>query len=119
MNRDDFVIDFDAYWRRDVTSDLPVRTWLRSEARSRTVAAWHGQNFHLVAETVTDCQRWMINRYGADEARKFEDAAAIWLDRLPEPEIYPDNAGVARRFISQWSRDGVAVFDRLMMSMTD
>jgi molybdopterin/thiamine biosynthesis adenylyltransferase len=118
-NREDFVTDFDAYWRRDVISDLPVRTWLRTEPRSRIVAAWHGQRFYLIAESADDCRHWMTNRYGADEKRSFKEAAVIWLESLPEPDAYPDNARLARQLICDCSSDGLTVFDRLMATMTD
>ena len=118
-NRADFVTDFDAYWRRDVTSDVKVRTWLGTEPRSRIVSAWHGQKFCLVAESITDCQHWMTNLYGTDEGRSFREAAVIWMERLPEPQAYPTRADGTRQLISEHSRDGLAIFDQLMTAMTD
>ena len=118
-NTDDFLLDFDAYWRRDVTRNLPVRTWLRPELRSRTVSAWHGQDFDLVAENADDCSRWLNNRYGTDATRTFKAAAVIWLSCLPEPQSYPENAGSTRRVIAKRSPDGLRIFDRLMSTMVD
>lgn len=118
-NREDYAIDFDAYWRRDVTDPLPLRTWLDGERPSRLVSAWHGQAFYFIAENASDARTWLTNRYGADETRTFKDAALIWLDRLPEPEMYPDNAGGARRLIEARSPDGLLVFDQLMANMVE
>jgi len=116
-NRGDYLLDFDAYWRRDVTRDFPIRTWLRPEARSRVVAAWHGQKFYLVAENTDDCRTWLNNRYGLDDTRTFKSAVAIWLDRLPEPDNYPHDAGSLRRLVAERSPDGLRVFDHLMTTM--
>ncbi len=118
-NREDYAIDFDAYWRRDVTDPLPLRTCLHAERRSRLVSAWHGQAFYFIAENARDARTWLTNRYGVDETRAFKNAALIWLDRLPEPEMYPDNAGRARRLIEASSYRGLPVFDRLMATMAD
>lgn len=118
-NRDDYLLDFDAYWRRDVTRDFLVRTWLRPEARSRALAAWHGQEFYLVAENTDDCRTWLNNLYGVDDTRTFKDAVVIWLDRLPEPHNYPDDAGSLRRLVAERSPDGLSVFDRLMTTMIE
>lgn len=119
-NHEDYAVDFDAYWRRDVTDPLPLRTWLNAERPSRLVSAWHGQAFYFIAENVNDVRTWLTNRYGTDETRTFENAALIWLDQLPEPGMYPNNAGGARRLIEAKSHngDGVSVFDRLMSNMT-
>jgi molybdopterin/thiamine biosynthesis adenylyltransferase len=118
-NQDDFLIDFEAYWRREITDELSVRTWLRSVAKSRAAAAWHGKQFYLIAENVDDCKTWMSNRYGSDANRTFKEAAVVWLDRLPEPEAYPNDASDARRLIAQHSPDGIFIFDSLMKSMSD
>jgi molybdopterin/thiamine biosynthesis adenylyltransferase len=118
-NRDDYAIDFDAYWRRDVTDPLTLRTWLTAERPSRLVSAWHGQGFYFIAENASDARTWLTNRYGADGTRTFNDAALIWLDRLPEPESYPGSTGEARGLIEAGSADGVAIFDRLMATMAD
>lgn len=98
-NRDDFGVDFVAYWFRDGTLNFPFRSWLRREPKSRMVAAWHGKQFYFVAETVADCRGWMANRYGADDKRAFHDAAVIWIDSLPEPDAYPDNTAAVRRLV--------------------
>lgn len=118
-NRDDYAVDFDAYWRRDVTDPLTLRTWLRAEQPSRLVSAWHGQTFYFIAENASDTETWLTNRYGADGTRTFNDAALIWLNRLPEPGSYPGSAGETRRLIESGSPDGVAIFDRLMASMAE
>lgn len=112
-NRDDFLTDFNAYWRRDSTSDFRVRTWLNPREQSRLVAAWHGKEFYLVAETAHECSSWLTNRYGADE-RTFHTAAVIWLETLPEPSKFPDNGADIFRLVRSQSVDGMAIFDALM-----
>jgi molybdopterin/thiamine biosynthesis adenylyltransferase len=118
-NREDYAIDFNAYWRRDVTDLLPLRTWLHAEQPSRLVSAWHGRAFYFIAENESDARTWLTNRYGSDETRTFKEAALIWLDRLPEPEMYPDNGSAARRLIEARSPDGLPVFDRLLANMAE
>ncbi|MBV1825832.1 ThiF family adenylyltransferase [Komagataeibacter oboediens] len=117
-NREDFTVDFEAYWRRDATDSFQLRTWLNPERRSRPVWAWHGKNYYLLAESQDDISRWLTNRHGSDTNRKFNEAAFIWLDKLPEPEAFPDNA-VALRHLVQVSPEGLKVFDWLMTKMAN
>jgi molybdopterin/thiamine biosynthesis adenylyltransferase len=118
-NRDDFRIDFDAYWNRDATSSFRILSWLRPQEKSRMVAAWHGDQFYFLGDSAAECRQWMNNRYGSDEERSLKDAAVIWVQNLPEPDAYPKNAAAARKLVIELSRDGLTVFDRLMSVMTD
>lgn len=118
-NRDDFRIDFDAYWNRDATSSFRILSRLRPQERSRMIAAWHGDQFYFLADNVADCRQWMNNRYGSDEERSFKHAAVIWVESLPEPDAYPKSSAAARKLVIERSQDGLAVFDRLMSVMTD
>lgn len=116
-NREDFSLDFDAYWRRDITSPRGLRIWLREDARSRIVYAWQGTAFYFVAETPDDVRTWLANWRAQDEDPTLTEAGIIWLRSLPEPHEYPNRGGALRAFIQRLSPDGLPVFDRLMTMM--
>ena len=116
-NRDDFTLDFHAYWARDSHDHLPLQTWLAPQIHSRLLAAWHGKSLYLVAETSEDAARWLTNRYGPDKSREFRQAAYIRLRALPPPERYPNTAVELRQLVQAESDDGLAVFDSLMKRM--
>ena len=116
-NRDDFTLDFHAYWGRDAHDQLPLLTWLSVEIHSRLLAAWHGKSLYLVAETPENAAHWLKNRYGPDKSREFRQAAYIRLRALPPPELYPNTAADLRQLVQAGSDDGLAVFDSLMKRM--
>jgi molybdopterin/thiamine biosynthesis adenylyltransferase len=116
-NNDDFIADFDAYWRRTTNNFTVIRTWLLPTHASRTVSLWAAKQFLFVADSNEDANLWLNNRYGITERRTFKEAALIWLNNLPEPDQYPNSAHDARKLIQQSSPDGIQVFDRLMAEM--
>lgn len=116
-NREDFTLDFRAYWEREAHDQLPIQAWLSEETCSRLLAAWHGTNLYLVAETPEDAAHWLEKRYGPDNSRQFCHAAYIRLRALPPPERYPNTAADLRRLIQMGSDEGLVVFDSLMKRM--
>jgi molybdopterin/thiamine biosynthesis adenylyltransferase len=110
-NREDYVRDFLAYWRRHSTPSIPIRSLISTNGTSRVIKAWYGQNFYFLADTEQACFRWLANRYGPDESRETHDALAIWIERLPTPDEYPDSVTTLRKLLDQASSGGLPLFD--------
>jgi len=111
----DYSNDFEAYWRRDATSDFQLRTMVSPSPPSRLLVGWHGQNQLVVAETRAECARWLGNSYGKINP-SYRPSALIWMDPLPTPSEYPDTTIALRALVKSRDEAAVSIVDKVLTS---
>lgn len=113
--KDDYLIDFHAYWRRNIdASESTIYSITDHLDQSRIVSAWHGQSGYWVGETAGDLLGWFKNRNGEPPEGKTKPAGLIKLSRLPEPAEYPTTVVQLRHMLAHLSHGGLRVLDRLL-----
>ena len=112
QNREDYQIDFTAYWARG--SSRQIETLLYPEPPSRTVAALLERRRRLIAENVEEGLHWLRHLLGRDADVDAQSAAFVWLDHLPDPQNYPASATELRDLVARESRDGLNILDQVI-----
>lgn len=112
----DYIIDFEAYWRRHATSEFKLLSMVAAKAPSRLLAGWYGENQIVLGETTDDCARWLRHRHNDNLKPSIGRAALIWVEPLPYPADYPDTPLALRSLLSARVGPAVPLFDKVLAS---
>lgn len=101
-NFDQLEDEFISYWQRWAKWDTAVRSVCRADGPTRTVSAWYGKSFTVVAEDDTSLRSWLERFFGGQmEDRNFKPRAIpfIWLQSVLQPNQYPTTADALLRLV--------------------
>lgn len=113
QHREDFLVEWPAYWRRAKPVGLEFYSLLALRPPSRLVSLWRRSGFYLVAEDRPQGNRWLSHRLRKNTDDEDQPAALVWLERPPYPEEYPTDTLSLLRIVRSLSEDGARVIDRL------
>ena len=114
----DYSVDFEAYWRRQTTSNFRLLTMVSPEPPSRSLVGWFGQTQIILGETKSDCTRWLRNVFGEKIQESYGPSALIWLDPLPTPAEYPDTPSALRQLVKSRAASDLPLLDGVLTSTT-
>lgn len=67
VRRDDFIDEFQNYWRCQTLGKTNVWSILDPGGSSRSVAFFPGQEYTLIGEEISDCRDWLTNKFNRPE----------------------------------------------------
>jgi molybdopterin/thiamine biosynthesis adenylyltransferase len=112
-NDNDYRLDFEAYWTRDVTSREDVRYLIDVKAPSRIVGAEYNQRGVFLAEDADALRKW-VAAHPRFNIRGFRGKAAlIWLNELPFPDSYPTNLADLYGLVEAQAPEALTIMNEL------
>lgn len=87
--REDYVVDFEAYWSRSSTTGQSVQTLFDIAPPTRSLFMGTYGSQRIVSDDEERLRRWIQHRVGVDYKRDFDRSLFLWMDSLPEPSAYP------------------------------
>jgi integrative and conjugative element protein (TIGR02256 family) len=116
---EDYVVDFEAYWRRSISK--PRSVWILGRMSRGTRVAFCARRGHksfIVSENDHDLRKWLGNYEGEDYEQPFSPALFVSLKTLPLPSEYASNISDVRNMLVRWAPDALIEFERLL-SLTE
>lgn len=118
LHREDFVIDFSAYWRRSHNSQLRVHYLMDLHGKSRQTFVWSNGQFFLVGDDEQRLRQWVANWTGNENSISLTRSLFIWLPELPTPDIYPASIHDVRALVSRSETNVLSEFDGILANLT-
>jgi sulfur-carrier protein adenylyltransferase/sulfurtransferase len=104
-NAIDFEMEFVSYWTRWPKCKGTIDSICRHDGPSRWVEAWHSTKGFYVADSRTELENWLRNRF--EKLPKTIDTISIPLVRITRalhPAEYPETVGALLDFVSEENR---------------
>lgn len=96
-NKGDFQVEFLSYWSRWGGTKLSFVTTCTLDGRHRYVAAWHGKQATIIADTEKDLREWIIARDGSLPGQfDVPHVPLLFGESIPLPSEYPETLNQAR-----------------------
>jgi len=110
----DFQEDFGLYCLQQAAPGPPARLLLPERVRETRTIAWVATNaaYYGFAST-TDLRRWWQHRFSAWPT-KVRQGGLIALERLPEPNDYPNDGEDLWSLVQAWSPSGATLLAHLL-----
>lgn len=89
-HQDDYIVDFEAYWRRASPDARSVWTLGDFEGASQDgFSVTRGKRTVIVSTDEARLRQWLSNFMGEPFEAPFSPAIFLWLEKLPVPSEYP------------------------------
>lgn len=87
--RDDYLVDFEAYWSRSRTTSRSVQVLFDMVPPTRPLFLGSYGSQRIVSDDEERLRRWLRHRIGESYKGDFERSLFLWVETLPEPSAYP------------------------------
>ncbi|WP_084787694.1 ThiF family adenylyltransferase [Sphingomonas yabuuchiae] len=99
--REDYVVDFEAYWSHGSTTTRSVQTLFDIAPPTRSLFLGIYGSQRIVSDDGERLRRWIQHRVGEDYKGDFERSLFLWMERLPEPSAYPRSCSDLRTLFEE------------------
>jgi len=120
-NRQDFLDEFHSYWHRaGGAHGKRFLSLIDVGPPSRTIRAWRGREFVLLADHDARILGWLQKRYGKPKNPwTTTPAVFVWLEEPLVPEQYPKLSGDVIRLLANIEQNSVATLETLAQTVPD
>ncbi len=118
----EFRREFVSYWNRSLRpKSKKIRSLVNPSGQSRKVHAWSGPDFDLIAESVSEIERWLMCQGISRPANGFPISSAIFamLAEPPAPHEFPDNAIFCRNWLRSTAPSALSIIESMLPKQKD
>lgn len=107
LHREDYIIDFNAYWRRGLEKPPNIKSLVEWRSESCDLFCWSDNSQLIVSDKLGRLSKWLKNFDNLKDEGAIFPGLYLWLDQLPNPAEYPETVVALRRMLHrEGSEDG-------------